>query len=330
LFLHAGIDLSWFNQKFPIWGEFGDLDIDKLNNMFKMMLGDEQLMSSVLMDSKSPLWTRDFSKLPDDDLCKILLPRIQKKFRVSTFVVGHNADTRNRSVRTRCDGKIILADFAMSKGVNHEKVSYPGVLIFTFSNRQDGNSSIRQISSIQEVHEDRVTSLLSDGLQQHGALHVRAMQSQLPTQDKGNKEVRQVQQDLSQATQQRPSESPQILGIELQMPATEALVPQTQLHSPYTSPVVASGEESTISILETGNSEEKNAIREPITLSVQQLPLKIAEVAQIHTKISSPSLNSDESPIAASRNQVIPIAATPEIVGCEVGCFPGLRRFWRR
>jgi hypothetical protein len=94
--------------------------------------------------------------------------------------------------------------------------------------------------------------------------------------------------------------------------------------------VVASGEESTISILETGNSEEKNAIIEPIMLSVQQSPLEIAEVAQIHTKVSSPSLNSDESPIAASTNQVLSIAATPEIVGCGVGCFSGLRRFWRK
>jgi hypothetical protein len=170
LFLHAGISMSWFHPWFPIYAQDKSVQVDKLNALFRSTLNNEKVLAGLLMDPNAPFWTRNFSDLHDGQLCGYLLPRIQKLFKVSRFVVGHSADHENRSVRMRCNGRIILADFAMSKGVEE---SYPGVLIFSYSNSSDGT---RELSGILEAHEDGYKNLMSPG----ELPHIVAVRNQIP------------------------------------------------------------------------------------------------------------------------------------------------------
>jgi len=171
MFMHAGIDLDWFNSNLPIYDFFENqslpvINIDKLNSMFSTMLDDKDQIESILMDSSSPVWTRDFSNSSDRDLCEKLLPIIQKLFQVSRFVVGHSADQKNRSVRTRCNNHIILADFAMSKGVNNKRKSYGGIVFFKFADLT--NHGGKHLVGAFEIH--------ADGMRSFGIPDVKASQ----------------------------------------------------------------------------------------------------------------------------------------------------------
>ena len=157
LFVHGGVEISWFTDtasvpidKCPNTG-LPLISVDNVNAYFHSILDNKAEVERVLMDSKSPLWSRSFLNLADSALCAKLLPTVLKLFDVSRIIVGHSANSQDGRVRTRCGGKIVLADFAMSRGVNAKKRPNPGALIMRLYTTGDGE---RQLKYISELHSN--------------------------------------------------------------------------------------------------------------------------------------------------------------------------------
>lgn len=112
LFVHAGIDPKWFKPEYPIYNEDGTVNIHEFNKFAWSLLKSDQQTKEILMDERSPLWTRMFMNHSDDRLCKVDLPQIRKLFKVKRIVVGHSIHPDG--VKGRCDASIILSDFGMS------------------------------------------------------------------------------------------------------------------------------------------------------------------------------------------------------------------------
>lgn len=120
LFLHAGIDLKWFdrherlmNQTIPLT-DMRSNPVYSLNWLARYTLGSAADMSLVWEESKSPVWSRSFDELDEATLCDTILPPILEKFGVSMIIVGHCPQAA-RKARTRCDNRIMLADAMVSR-----------------------------------------------------------------------------------------------------------------------------------------------------------------------------------------------------------------------
>ncbi len=157
LFVHGGVEIRWFtdtasvpinrcpNTGFPL------ISVDNVNEYFHSILDNKAEVERVLTDSKSPLWSRCFLNLDDITLCANLVPTVLKLFDVSRIIVGHSANSQDGRVRSRCGGKVVLADFAMSRGVNAKKRPNPGALIMRLYTTGDGE---RQVKYISELHSN--------------------------------------------------------------------------------------------------------------------------------------------------------------------------------
>ena len=113
LFVHAGVDFSWFDRRqFP-----RPLNIDLVNSKVIEWLthSDKSLRDRNtvgLNESTSPVWTRDFNQLSDADLCGSRLAAILNEFQVARIIVGHSPQ---KEIRSRCGGRILLIDVYMSR-----------------------------------------------------------------------------------------------------------------------------------------------------------------------------------------------------------------------
>lgn len=111
LFVHGGIDIDWLiNRMNVIPG-----NIEETNEEFEAAVRcGERGALKVLNEDASVLWTRDFDRLDNNELCGPDLDLMLQHFQVARIVVGHMPQ-RNREVNSRCDGRIILADAMMSR-----------------------------------------------------------------------------------------------------------------------------------------------------------------------------------------------------------------------
>lgn len=107
LFVHGGVDLDWLGG---VSGDSGFVEVinDRIETLTKTREG---LAHINLMDSI--LWTRDLANEPDDVVCGLMVDQILTHFDVARIVLGHTP--QDGLVRSRCDGKIILADVKMSR-----------------------------------------------------------------------------------------------------------------------------------------------------------------------------------------------------------------------
>jgi hypothetical protein len=130
LFLHAGVDLAWFDKEYPNYDHDGTVNIDKLNVLGRRILADRKLISNALFHHGSPVTTRVFNTENDSVLCNKLLPKIRTMFKVQRIFVGHMPDEK---VRNRCNGGIYLTDFAMSGGMRSPSRSRAGYVLMTLN-----------------------------------------------------------------------------------------------------------------------------------------------------------------------------------------------------
>ena len=123
LFVHGGIDLGWIMQNFnpslpfqPIAG------VPTINHEFKRALESSEGREK-LSEDESFLWTRTLAEAEEEIACP-LADEINMRFQVARIIVGHTPQY-DRRVKTRCNGKIILADAMMSSYMDPTNPDYP-------------------------------------------------------------------------------------------------------------------------------------------------------------------------------------------------------------
>lgn len=127
LFVHGGINLDWIAKTLSpdeAW------TLDDLNEEFTSLVQDETVRNTELGKASSVLWTREFTEKAEKDLCGDKLDRILNYFKVARIIVGHTPQSDNRA-KWRCDGRIILADAAMSRWMNDDEEAAPVAIIIS-------------------------------------------------------------------------------------------------------------------------------------------------------------------------------------------------------
>jgi hypothetical protein len=140
LFVHAGIDMRWFDyasgffEKFTISRDVDDFNSELKHLMTNPKLTDEDRDTILFLNAdktndinpRSFIWTRLFAEGDESAVCE-LLDKTLEIFNVERMVVGHTPPRRGKSERkavSKCNGKFLMADMAMSRwmwdGVNPE------------------------------------------------------------------------------------------------------------------------------------------------------------------------------------------------------------------
>lgn len=141
LFVHAGIDLDWFDLREPLMKQsFPTVDpaqnpVYALNLLSRYTLTTATDLSYIWAEENSPIWTRAFERLDEHTLCDTFLPQILAKFKVSVIFVGHSPQ-KSRKVRARCDNRIMLTDTAMSRWMGFGSEN-PTSFVISFGDNAD-------------------------------------------------------------------------------------------------------------------------------------------------------------------------------------------------
>ena len=117
LFVHGGIHLPWLTGALT-----HDNSVSGINAAMTELLSDEHVdRKKVANDVHSPLWTRVLAEGDVGEVCGSLLTSVLEFFDVSRIIVGHTPQ-EDFTAKTRCSGRIILADVMMSRWMVAEDV----------------------------------------------------------------------------------------------------------------------------------------------------------------------------------------------------------------
>jgi hypothetical protein len=148
LFVHGGIDLDWFVNE-NILDPASSCTVDCINEKIHDLIHDPDGIH-VLNDiyGGSFLWTRRLARESTSVLCSSLIDPILETFNVSRIVVGHTPQL-DKMVKTRCDGKVILADVQISRWMTNARVNErlqeggrPMALVFNINRESHALDSI--------------------------------------------------------------------------------------------------------------------------------------------------------------------------------------------
>jgi hypothetical protein len=162
LFVHGGIDLGWIMQNFNPSLPFQEIaGVPTINHEFKRALESPEGREK-LSEDESFLWTRTLAEAEEEIACP-LADEINTRFQVSRIIVGHTPQY-DRRVKTRCNGKIILADAMMSSYMDPTNPDYPAgnrlVIVLTLH-----AGELTGIDAIYSYHRE---PLLVDTISQRG------------------------------------------------------------------------------------------------------------------------------------------------------------------
>lgn len=124
LFVHAGVEkvwLEWFAQYSGLPLEKMGSEMGRINQIVKHLMATEESATCAFSNDISILWTRAYVELSDEELCGAMIDSVLRSFDVARIVVGHNPQD-DMEMKTRCDGKIILADVMMSRWMTRRDV----------------------------------------------------------------------------------------------------------------------------------------------------------------------------------------------------------------
>ena len=115
LFVHGGVDMDWFSD---VHGT-DSTDVDTINFIIhqSMWLDDE---TDLMNTMDSIVWTRFLANAPEHEACA-LVDSLLSSFQVARIIVGHTPQS-DQLVKTRCGGKIVLADVMMSRWMTEMNV----------------------------------------------------------------------------------------------------------------------------------------------------------------------------------------------------------------
>ena len=138
LFVHGGVELDWILDKLA---PQDTSDIDSLNEQFTLLAQDTQTRQEILNSETSIVWSRELALLPEPELCGERIQAILDHFKVARIIVGHTPQD-DRRVKSRCEGRVILADVRMSKWMSSDEEPAPVALVLTV------DSGTKELSSI--------------------------------------------------------------------------------------------------------------------------------------------------------------------------------------
>lgn len=160
LFVHAGVEidwLEWFAHESRLPLEKMGSEMGRINQIVKDLMATKESATDAFSAVNSILWTRAYVELSDEDLCGSMIDSVLRSFDVARIVVGHNPQA-DMEIKTRCDGKIILADVMMSRWMTRRDVDEeefeggrPVAIIFTT------DSATGKLVSL-EVHHTELSS----------------------------------------------------------------------------------------------------------------------------------------------------------------------------
>ena len=107
LFVHGSVDLDWLIHTIG-----SDLTMDRVNTIFRKSVQDPEKWRA--WGPRSPLFSRDYTKLDEEVLCGDRLTKVLVHFNVARIVVGHMPQ-ENFRVLPRCNNRVYLADVMMSR-----------------------------------------------------------------------------------------------------------------------------------------------------------------------------------------------------------------------
>ena len=169
LFVHAGISVKYIEairKKLVPKSDEGDELVDQLNSfLFKEVMRNPK--SDYLTSANSPIWTRDLANGSEKKVCNSLLPGVLKLMNVTRIVLGHTPQEK-LVTGNRCEGKLLLADVAMSRWMGSGHNGNPSSVLFALS--EDGNKLDRVVNlywkgSVRGEEGQVVDHLLVDNLE---------------------------------------------------------------------------------------------------------------------------------------------------------------------
>uniref|UniRef100_A0A0G4FV87 Calcineurin-like phosphoesterase domain-containing protein n=1 Tax=Chromera velia CCMP2878 TaxID=1169474 RepID=A0A0G4FV87_9ALVE len=147
LFVHAGLT-----------PKFAQMGLQKVNAESRRVLKEAHAnFQNILWDPNGPLWNRHYSMGPAESACA----ELEETFRilgsgVKRMIVGHTIQEGGQ-VRTRCDGKLILADTGASRFIQNRPT-----LVEFFADGSVKELSIRMGPDSRAVLHSRVLSVSDD------------------------------------------------------------------------------------------------------------------------------------------------------------------------
>ena len=161
LFVHGGIDLSWLSAT-RLTSSASMVDI---NNYFARHVSSESHLAR-LSEERSIFWTRMISQGPEEDVCETLIDEILSHFKVARIIVGHSSQD-DMTVKTRCDGKVVLADVKMSRWMtnkdqhrNDASGGRPVAIVMTMTERGSLQSIVAHYTDLATGTVDEHTDIL--------------------------------------------------------------------------------------------------------------------------------------------------------------------------
>lgn len=117
LFVHAGISEDWFEDKYRGFKESSAVvNVQAVNeNLYRLLKKGDPDTLDRLLDHRSLLMSRSTADhRNEEEACSELYDMLYK-FDVARVIVGHTPQVPHRRMATRCRGRFILTDIAMSR-----------------------------------------------------------------------------------------------------------------------------------------------------------------------------------------------------------------------
>jgi hypothetical protein len=154
LFVHAGLDIRWAFEFGKTAGIGWEYMIQSINERYlQTFKTDPSAAARLANDYYGPLFTReipnsvnDRSKIrPGYSYAKycVDLETLLEKLHVSRIIVGHTPDGRHET-KSYCDGRFLVTDIAMSRGMCRGCTGQPYALVMTLG---EGGSKIESMTS---------------------------------------------------------------------------------------------------------------------------------------------------------------------------------------
>ena len=160
LFVHGGMDSHWIDQVEPLLPSDPKELIKRLNELTLTAFTDPDSEECAVTVDKfeqrtSPVWTRDLAQLDQDYVCRRLLPRVLKQFKVARVILGHTPQF-DRQMKSLCHSRLILADAAMSRWMFIPPESVQGNPTVLMMKQRNG-----QLHQMHALYLDTVTGVIS-------------------------------------------------------------------------------------------------------------------------------------------------------------------------
>ena len=154
LFVHGGIETDWFMWNLGF--NFGA--VDEINALMRTAVSTEEEHDRLNAEMTSPVWSRMFAVAADEELCGDYIEEVLEIFNVDRIVVGHSPQM-DGYMKSRCGGRVILADVAMSRWMRDGVNDRPAALIFALN---DGELMEISANYLNGELEERVVMFDAD------------------------------------------------------------------------------------------------------------------------------------------------------------------------